>query len=209
LFPLQAARLLLPLRRPSTAAGPCPLSPLPPCQAVAKVTLDPALGADGGSGSGSAREGVKTDVWSPGPRCIMNEPLFVPRQGERAGAGARQGPGAGAGAGAGAAVGGPLGAAAPQGAICNSANPQPPPPPPPGATGEDDGYVLVAVHDAATGKGDLAILDARQLSAGPVATIHLPHHLPAGLHGSFSPEVHHEDGPAVPKWVEPAQIKQI
>jgi all-trans-8'-apo-beta-carotenal 15,15'-oxygenase len=69
--------------------------------------------------------------------------------------------------------------------------------------------VLVAVHDASMGKGDLAILDAKDLSAGPVATIHLPHLLPAGLHGSFSPEVYHEGGPGVPKWVEPTPIKQI
>ena len=69
--------------------------------------------------------------------------------------------------------------------------------------------MLVAVHDAATGKGDLAILDARSLASGPVATIHLPHLLPAGLHGSFSPEVFHESSPAEPKWVEPGQIKQI
>jgi all-trans-8'-apo-beta-carotenal 15,15'-oxygenase len=69
--------------------------------------------------------------------------------------------------------------------------------------------VLVAVHNAATGKGDLAILDARALGAGPVATIHMPHLLPAGLHGSFSEEIFHEGGPAEPKWVEPTVIRQI
>lgn len=80
---------------------------------------------------------------------------------------------------------------------------------PPGGADEDDGYVLVAVHNAATGKGDLAILDAKCLSKGPVATIHLPHFLPAGLHGSFSTEVFHESSPAGPKWVEPNHIRQI
>ena len=83
------------------------------------------------------------------------------------------------------------------------------PSPAPGGTGEDDGYVLVAVHNADTGKGDLAILDARQLSAGPVAIVHLPHLLPAGLHGSFSPQVYQEDSAAAPKWAEPRPVKQI
>jgi hypothetical protein len=82
-------------------------------------------------------------------------------------------------------------------------------PPPKGATSEDDGYVLVAVHDASTGKGDLAILDARRLAAGPVATIHLQHLLPAGLHGSFSGAAAHEFSAAEPKWAEPRPVKQI
>ncbi|KAI8470373.1 MAG: carotenoid oxygenase [Monoraphidium minutum] len=125
-----------------------------PAQSVVKVTVDPAAGQSGPAGPADAA----VDSWSPGPRCIVNEPIFVPRQ---------------------------------------------------GATAEDDGYVLVTVHNAATGKGDLAILDARQLAAGPVATIHLPHLLPAGLHGSFSPEVFHEAGPADPKWAEPNAIRQI
>lgn len=126
-----------------------------PAQSVAKVTLDPSLGQAGPFDPSAA---VKVDVWSPGPRCIINEPMFVPRQ---------------------------------------------------GATSEDDGYVIVAVHDASTGKGDLAILDAGRLSAGPLATIHLPHLLPAGLHGSFSREVFHESSPAEPKWAEPVPVKQI
>ena len=69
--------------------------------------------------------------------------------------------------------------------------------------------MLVAVHDAATGKGSLAILDASRLAAGPVATIRLPHILPAGLHGSFSEAVFHEGSEALPKWVEPTPIRQI
>lgn len=65
------------------------------------------------------------------------------------------------------------------------------------------------MHNAAAGKGDIVILDARNLAAGPVATIHLPHLLPAGLHGSFSGEVHAGDSGAAPKWREPNVIRQI
>ncbi|GBF88647.1 hypothetical protein Rsub_01546 [Raphidocelis subcapitata] len=125
-----------------------------PAQSVARVSVDPAAGLDGPVDPSA----VTLDVWSPGRRCIMNEPLFVPRK---------------------------------------------------GATAPDDGYVLVAVHDAATGKGSLAILDASRLAAGPVATIRLPHILPAGLHGSFSEAVFHEGSEALPKWVEPTPIRQI
>jgi len=52
--------------------------------------------------------------------------------------------------------------------------------------GEDDGWLLALVYDGARHGTDLAILDARDLAAGPVATLHLDHHLPHGLHGSFS-----------------------
>jgi all-trans-8'-apo-beta-carotenal 15,15'-oxygenase len=33
------------------------------------------------------------------------------------------------------------------------------------------------------------LLDAKRISAGPIAILHLWHHLPYGLHGSFTPEV--------------------
>jgi carotenoid cleavage dioxygenase-like enzyme len=45
---------------------------------------------------------------------------------------------------------------------------------------EDDGWVLSMVYRAATNTTDLAILDARRLSYGPVALIHLPTHIPHG-----------------------------
>lgn len=61
--------------------------------------------------------------------------------------------------------------------------------PKPNPTAEDDGWVLVVLHNAVTEKGELVILDAQRVDEGPVATIKLPHHLAAGLHGSFSPHV--------------------
>jgi len=53
-------------------------------------------------------------------------------------------------------------------------------------TAEDDGWVVLAVYDAETLLTDVVVLDAQNLAAGPVAKIHLPHHIPPGLHGSWS-----------------------
>lgn len=56
------------------------------------------------------------------------------------------------------------------------------------ATGnEDDGWVLTLVYDAANHRSDVIILDASNLNQGPVARLHLKHHVPYGLHGSFTP----------------------
>lgn len=52
---------------------------------------------------------------------------------------------------------------------------------------EDDGWVLTLVYDAALDRTKLCILDARHLAAGPIGTITLPHMLPMGLHGSWTP----------------------
>lgn len=52
------------------------------------------------------------------------------------------------------------------------------------ADSEDDGWVLTMVYRAATNTTDLAILDAQHLSRGPVALIHLPHHIPHGARPS-------------------------
>ncbi|WP_436795086.1 carotenoid oxygenase family protein [Actinospongicola halichondriae] len=55
----------------------------------------------------------------------------------------------------------------------------------PDGTAEDDGWLLSYVHDAATDKSDVVVLDAHDPSAGPVATIHLPRRAPFGFHGSW------------------------
>lgn len=61
-----------------------------------------------------------------------------------------------------------------------------------GATGkrEDAGYLLTLVYDGETETTDLVILDGENISGGPVATVKLDHHIPFGLHGSWSPNVH-------------------
>lgn len=52
---------------------------------------------------------------------------------------------------------------------------------------EDDGYLLTFVHDAATGRSDLEVLAAADLSGGPVAVVHLPVRVPFGFHGNWVP----------------------
>jgi len=51
--------------------------------------------------------------------------------------------------------------------------------------GEDDGYVLAYVHDAASDSSRLVILDASDFAASPVATVALPQRVPFGFHGSW------------------------
>ncbi len=50
---------------------------------------------------------------------------------------------------------------------------------------EDDGYVLVLAYDQANDTSALDILDARNLTGEPVATVHLPHRVPYGFHGNW------------------------
>jgi carotenoid cleavage dioxygenase len=57
--------------------------------------------------------------------------------------------------------------------------------PDPDGSWETDGWILVYATDRATERTDLCILDARDLSAGPVARIHLPRRVPAGFHGNW------------------------
>ncbi len=60
---------------------------------------------------------------------------------------------------------------------------------------EDDGWLLTVVYDSAHHRSDVVILDALDLSKGAkpcdsasaIATLHLKHHIPYGLHGSFAP----------------------
>lgn len=54
------------------------------------------------------------------------------------------------------------------------------------AADEDDGWLLTLVYDAAVHRSKLVILDARDLSRGPLAVLHLKQHIPHGLHGSFT-----------------------
>jgi all-trans-8'-apo-beta-carotenal 15,15'-oxygenase len=50
---------------------------------------------------------------------------------------------------------------------------------------EDEGWLLAPVFRSATMTTDLVILDAADVAGGPVATIHLPHHIPIGLSKSL------------------------
>jgi all-trans-8'-apo-beta-carotenal 15,15'-oxygenase len=55
-----------------------------------------------------------------------------------------------------------------------------------GGTGEDDGYLLVHVADAANGRSYETVLDARRISDGPIARLEFPDPLPVRLHGAFA-----------------------
>ncbi|MFJ3231015.1 carotenoid oxygenase family protein [Streptomyces sp. NPDC086787] len=47
------------------------------------------------------------------------------------------------------------------------------------------GWLLTYVHDATTERSDLVVLDADDLGAAPVATVHLPGRVPVGFHGNW------------------------
>lgn len=61
--------------------------------------------------------------------------------------------------------------------------------PRPNAIAEDDGWVITVVFDAATARSNVVILDAQNITAPPIAMLHLKHHIPYGLHGNFTPQV--------------------
>ncbi|KAG1669318.1 hypothetical protein FOA52_014880 [Chlamydomonas sp. UWO 241] len=82
--------------------------------------------------------------------------------------------------------------------------------PRPGGTTEDDGWIILTSMDAArAGNGEVYILDAQNVAAGPVAMLRLPHNLPTGLHGSFTPEYLGPEPGDVPEWREVAKYRQI
>jgi carotenoid cleavage dioxygenase-like enzyme len=60
-------------------------------------------------------------------------------------------------------------------------------PPDPDGAAEDDGWLLAFVYDANDDRSDFVVLDARDLTADPVAVVHLPTRVPHGFHGSWLP----------------------
>ncbi|CAL99525.1 carotenoid cleavage dioxygenase [Saccharopolyspora erythraea NRRL 2338] len=57
-----------------------------------------------------------------------------------------------------------------------------------GGRDEDDGWLLSIVSDRSGKSSDLVVLDATDLTAAPVATVHLPRRVPTGFHGSWIPD---------------------
>jgi carotenoid cleavage dioxygenase len=51
---------------------------------------------------------------------------------------------------------------------------------------EDDGWILATVYDGARDATDFLILDAKDITAEPVATVRLPHRIPYGFHGNWA-----------------------
>lgn len=60
--------------------------------------------------------------------------------------------------------------------------------PRPGGTSDEDGWVVVFVYDKSRNTSDLAVLDASNVAAGPIARVHLPRRVPFGFHGWWMPE---------------------
>ncbi len=60
--------------------------------------------------------------------------------------------------------------------------------PRPSARAEDDGYLTSFVYDAATDRSELQILDAQDITAGPVGRVLLPQRVPNGFHSCWVPE---------------------
>ena len=52
---------------------------------------------------------------------------------------------------------------------------------------EGEGYLMANVYDANTDKSQLAILDAQNVTAGPIARAFLDHRVPLGFHGNWRP----------------------
>ncbi|MEZ5182043.1 MAG: carotenoid oxygenase family protein [Acidimicrobiales bacterium] len=50
---------------------------------------------------------------------------------------------------------------------------------------EDDGWYLALVHDAATDRSDLVVIDGQDWLGEPTATVHLPVRVPLGFHGNW------------------------
>ncbi|MFI8183960.1 carotenoid oxygenase family protein [Actinacidiphila glaucinigra] len=53
--------------------------------------------------------------------------------------------------------------------------------PRPDAAGEDDGRILSVVRDAGVNRAELVVLDAADITAAPVARVHLPRRVPFGF----------------------------
>ncbi|KAA0041555.1 carotenoid 9,10(9',10')-cleavage dioxygenase 1 isoform X2 [Cucumis melo var. makuwa] len=53
---------------------------------------------------------------------------------------------------------------------------------------EDDGYLILFVHDEHTGKSAVNVVDAKTMSSEPVAVVELPHRVPYGFHAFFVTE---------------------
>lgn len=55
-----------------------------------------------------------------------------------------------------------------------------------GAAGEDDGYLLSFVHASGASTSMLFVYDARDITRGPIAKLHVPVRVPLGFHACFA-----------------------
>jgi carotenoid cleavage dioxygenase len=57
--------------------------------------------------------------------------------------------------------------------------------PRPDTTGEDDGWLVAYVHDAASGTSELVVVETRDFRAPSIARVLLPVRVPYGFHGTW------------------------
>jgi carotenoid cleavage dioxygenase-like enzyme len=55
------------------------------------------------------------------------------------------------------------------------------------AAGDDDGHILLLTHVLAEERAELLVLDARDILAPPLATVHVPVRVPFGFHVDWVP----------------------
>lgn len=60
--------------------------------------------------------------------------------------------------------------------------------PDPAGQNEDDGWLLAFVSDRLTERSELAVIDARDVKAGPVARVRIPRRVPIGFHANWFAE---------------------
>ena len=56
------------------------------------------------------------------------------------------------------------------------------------AEAEDEGWLLSVVYNRATDKSEVIVVDAMNISAGPIARVLLPRRVPFGFHGMWVPQ---------------------
>lgn len=52
---------------------------------------------------------------------------------------------------------------------------------------EGDGFILTVVHRASGNRSDLAVFEAQDIAAGPIALVKVPRRVPFGFHGNWMP----------------------
>ena len=57
--------------------------------------------------------------------------------------------------------------------------------PDPQGSAEDDGWLINAVYDDTTERTDVCVFDARDITTGPIARVHLTHRIPFGFHANW------------------------
>ena len=55
-----------------------------------------------------------------------------------------------------------------------------------GAKGEDDGYLVSFITDMVENRSECVVIDAKDIAAGPVCRILLPHRISSGTHACWA-----------------------